>query len=185
LVRADKRSEQPAGFRLIPELLTVEDERELSEVISGWELRRIPMRGGYLRRQMLCFGVDFGPNFMTLREGAPLPSELCALRERCAASSGYQSTDLTQAIVQHYPPGATIGWHRDDLQLGPIVIGVSLRSAATLRFSRERTSKGRGAVAIPIPPRSVYMMQGEARYDWFHSLAPVRQHRVSVTFRAA
>ena len=50
------------------------------------------------------------------------------LRDRCGELAGFAGEELVEALVQRYPAGATIGWHRDAPAFG-IVVGVSLRSA--------------------------------------------------------
>lgn len=172
------------GFQLTPDFLSTAEEEKLLALIAGWNLKRIQMRGGFLRRRMLCFGTDFGPNFIRLCDAPPIPRALGRLRERCASLGGYRAASITQAIVQMYPAGAGLGWHRDAPELGPVVIGVSLGSSATLKFALQRSSRD-GIVDIAVPARSVYVMTGEARYQWLHSLASVTCTRISITFRAA
>lgn len=153
--------------------------------MAEWGFARIRMRGGYLRRELLCFGVDFGANFATLRAAASLPRALHKLRARSATAAGYAPAELNQAIVQRYTRGAGLGWHRDDRRLGPIVIGISLGSEAILKFGEPGSRPRQAVVRMRIPPRSLYIMEGEVREHWFHAVVPVRQLRISVTFRAA
>jgi DNA oxidative demethylase len=181
---AQDGSQPLVGFQLTPDFLSAAEEESLLALVAGWKLKRIQMRGGFLRRQMLCFGADFGANFIRLHDAPPIPRGLRRLRERCAALGGYRPALLTQAIVQRYPAGAGIGWHRDAQELGPVVIGVSLGSDATLKFALERSSRA-GVMDIALPARSAYVMAGEARYRWLHCLASVTQTRISITFRAA
>jgi DNA oxidative demethylase len=173
------------GFQLIPDFLSTAEEERLLYAMAEWAFARIPMRGGYLRRELLCFGVDFGANFVTLRAAASLPRALQPLRARCAATAGYAPAELNQAIVQRYTPGAGLGWHRDDPRLGPVVIGVSLGSEAMLKFAETRSRPRPATVRLRVPARSLYVMEGDAREQWFHALAAVRQLRISITFRAA
>lgn len=86
-----------------------------------------------------------------------------------------------QVLVTCYDPGAGIGWHRDR----PVfehVVGVSLGVPATLRF-RRRTPAGFDRVSVPIAPRSVYHLSGEARHAWEHGITELDRTRRSVTFR--
>jgi len=57
-----------------------------------------------------------------------------------------------------------------------------LLSACRMRFQR-----GRGAAretgAVMLEPRSAYVLTGEARQQWQHSIPPLRAPRYSVTFR--
>lgn len=78
-------------------------------------------------------------------------------------------------------PGAGIGWHRDR----PVFehfIGISLGAEAVLRF-RRRNQKMFERASMPIAPRSIYHLDGEARADWEHSIAPIEQPRWSITLR--
>ena len=79
-----------------------------------------------------------------------------------------------------YDPGAGIGWHRDR----PVfehVVGISLGNACTMRFRRRRQG-GFDRFNAPLSPGSVYHLQGEARHDWEHSIAPMDVPRWSITF---
>lgn len=172
------------GFALTTNFLTREAELALLALIRRYGIPRVPMRGRFLRRRMLCFGLDFGPNFLTLRPAPPLPQGLHRLRRRCAGFAGVNSRALTQAIVQVFPPGASLGWHVDAEELGPIVIGVSLGGNATLRFAHPKFGLGNLRRQVSLPPRSAYILSGKARLEWFHALAPVREERISITFRA-
>ena len=63
------------------------------------------------------------------------------------------------------------------------VVGVSLGTPATLRF-RQRTSSGFRRASLEVEPRSAYLISGESRWDWEHSITPGNQIRFSVTFRS-
>jgi alkylated DNA repair dioxygenase AlkB len=89
---------------------------------------------------------------------------------------------LAQTLVTRYPPGATIGWHRDAPVFGPVVVGVSLRSACLLRLQR-RVGEERRVHEVELAPRSAYLLGGRARSAWQHSVPPVAALRYSITFR--
>jgi alkylated DNA repair dioxygenase AlkB len=38
-------------------------------------------------------------------------------------------------------------------------------------------------ISFPVKRRSLYIMQGAARSEWQHSIAPVEQQRYSITLR--
>ncbi len=84
-------------------------------------------------------------------------------------------------LVARYDGGAAIGWHRDRPQFDRVV-GVSLGSAAVLRF-RRRTGSGFERASLPVAPRSAYLLSAEAREQWEHSIAPGESLRFSITFR--
>ena len=47
-----------------------------------------------------------------------------------------------------------------------------------------RTSSGFRRAKLEVLPRSAYLLAGEARHDWEHSIVPGDQLRFSITFRA-
>lgn len=63
------------------------------------------------------------------------------------------------------------------------VIGISLEAEATLRLRRRR-EKGFDRAALPLAPRSIYHLSGEARHGWEHSITAMQVRRWSVTFRS-
>jgi alkylated DNA repair dioxygenase AlkB len=83
--------------------------------------------------------------------------------------------------VNEYRAGAGIGWHKDKPQFG-IVVGVSLLTPATMRFRRPHGQKWI-RTSHPLLPRSIYVLSGEARTDWEHSIPPLDALRYSITFR--
>jgi alkylated DNA repair dioxygenase AlkB len=48
---------------------------------------------------------------------------------------------------------------------------------------RRRTESGFERRNLALPPRSLYRLSGEVRWDWEHSIAPLEQTRWSVTLR--
>ena len=62
------------------------------------------------------------------------------------------------------------------------VVGVSLNTPATLRF-RRRFPTGFERAKLEVAPRSAYLLAGEARHDWEHSIAPGDSLRFSITLR--
>jgi alkylated DNA repair dioxygenase AlkB len=111
-----------------------------------------------------------------------LPDELLDVRERCAQAAGIAPDDLAQTLVTRYPPGATIGWHRDAPMFGPVVVGVSLLSACVMRFQR-RAGDERRVYQQLLEPASGYVLAGAARATWQHSIPAVTDLRYSITFR--
>jgi alkylated DNA repair dioxygenase AlkB len=82
--------------------------------------------------------------------------------------------------VTEYSEGATIGWHRDAPMFG-VIVGISLLSACVFKLRRgDRTGT---PINIELAPRSAYVLDGEARRDWQHSIPAVKRMRYSITFR--
>jgi hypothetical protein len=53
----------------------------------------------------------------------PFPYELGWLQQRAAALASLDPEEFAQILVSRYPPGATIGWHRDAPMFGAKVVG--------------------------------------------------------------
>lgn len=134
------------------------------------------------KRLTASFGWRYDFDDASFAAAEPLPDFLLPLRDRAARFAGLAAHDLVHALVVRYDPGAGIGWHRDR-PLFEHVIGVSLAAAATLRLRRRRPG-GFDRDALPLAPRSIYHLSGEARHDWEHSIAPIDLLRWSVTFRS-
>lgn len=174
--------ERPEGFVYRPDLLSPDEERAVLAVVEGLDLREVQMRGQTARRTVRHFDLEYGYESWQLAATEPLPESLEWLRERCAELGGVPPATLAQTLITRYPPGATIGWHRDAPVFGPVVVGVSLRSACLLRFQR-RVGEERRVHEVELPPRSAYLLGGSARSAWQHSIPPVPAMRYSITFR--
>ena len=174
-------SEEPEGLVLRPGLLTADEEARLLERLAGLRFDPIVMHGQAARRTARHYGLGYDYESRTPQPGEPIPDWLLALRGRAAELAGEPPEDLVEVLVQRYPPGATIGWHRDAPAFGTVV-GVSLAGTCRLRFQRG-TGEQRRVWEVTLEPRSGYVLAGEARRSWQHSIPPTRELRYSVTFR--
>jgi alkylated DNA repair dioxygenase AlkB len=174
-------SEEPQGLVYRPELLTPEEEAGLLEVLGDLRFDPIVLHGRAARRTGRHYGLDYDYESRTPRPGEPLPDWLLPVRERAAELSGHQPDDLVEILVQRYPPEATIGWHRDAPAFGTVV-GVSLGGPGRLRFQRGKGDDRRIWEQL-LEPRSGYVLDGEARTAWQHSIPPTKELRHSITFR--
>jgi alkylated DNA repair dioxygenase AlkB len=174
-------AEPPDGFLYRPDLLSAIEETELVTHVRALDFAAIQMRGQIARRRTVHFGWIYGYESWRIEPGPPIPDFLLPLRAQAAALAGVKPADLVEVLVTEYVPGAGIGWHRDAPQFGPVV-GVSLLSACRMRFERGVGAARHTRVAL-LAPRSAYVFDGEARWQWQHSIAPIRALRYSVTFR--
>jgi DNA oxidative demethylase len=171
----------PSGFLYHPEVVSDAEERELAAELGRIEFGAVTMRGQVARRRTAHFGWLYGYESWRITPGPPLPEFLGPLRARAATLAGIAPEALAEVLLTEYPPGAGIGWHRDAPQFG-LVIGVSLLSDCRMRFQRSSGSE-RQTRAVILAPRSAYVLAGEARLQWQHSIPPTRALRFSVTFR--
>src|SRR4051812_14737545 len=151
--RAPAVANPPEGLVYREDFLLEEEESALLAEIEALEFDEIRIRGVAARRTARHFGVDYDYESRRPVEAAePLPDWLVSLRDRCGGLAGVPGAELVEALVQRYPPGATIGWHRDAPAFG-IVVGVSLLSPCRFRFRRGPTG-ARETFELQLPPRS-------------------------------
>jgi len=173
--------EEPEGLVYVEELITRGEERALLHEIASLRFDPIVIRGQAARRTARHFGLDYDYERRAPHPGEPLPEWLEAARSRAADLAGVAAGDLVEALVQRYPPGSTIGWHRDAPAFGTVV-GISLAGESRLRFQRG-TADERRVWEVRLAPRSGYVLDGAARTGWHHSIPPAKELRYSVTFR--
>jgi len=181
----------PLGFKVIREFIgAAEADRVVASIAASGLLD-----AGAGRNQAMRFGQ--------------LPAWLPG-----ALSSGLQLAahlPLTQAaraplfdaiILNSYAPRTGITDHVDLLRFEDVVVGLSLVSACTMRFARASAAQLRQAaggdvapaaapgeappaVRVRLNPGDLYILSGEARYEWTHGIAPEdsTEQRISITLR--
>ena len=164
-----------------PELISAAEEADLLERFETLRFDPIVMHGQAARRTARHFGLDYDYESRTPKPGEPMPDWLGPARARAAELSGHDPEELAEILVQRYPPGATIGWHRDAPAFDTVV-GISLGGTSRLRFQRGKREKRR-VWEIPLEPRSGYVLDGEARRSWEHAIPATKELRFSITFR--
>jgi alkylated DNA repair protein (DNA oxidative demethylase) len=174
-------SEEPAGLVYRPELISVDEESELLGVLETLRFDPIVIHGQAAKRTARHFGLDYEYEARTPLPGEPVPDWLLPVRARAAELAGHEPEELVEILVQRYPPGSTIGWHRDAPAFGT-VIGVSLAGSSRLRFQRGKGDERR-VWELLLEPRSGYVLSDEARTKWQHSIPPTKELRYSITFR--
>jgi alkylated DNA repair protein (DNA oxidative demethylase) len=174
-------TEEPQGLSYRPEVLSAEEEAGLLEILDELRFDPIVLHGRAARRTGRHFGLDYDYGSRTPKPGEAVPDWLLPLRARAAGLAGREPEELVEILVQRYPPDATIGWHRDAPAFGT-VIGVSLGGSSRLRFQRGKGDERRVWEQL-LEPRSGYVLDGEARTSWQHSIPPTKELRYSITFR--
>lgn len=127
------------------------------------------MHGRAAKRTVRHFGLDWDYQSRDTVPGDALPRELEFLRERCAEVAERAPGELVQVLISRYPAGAGISWHRDAPMFGRIV-GVSLGAPCRMRFQRRAKEGERLVEELALAPRSAYLLSGEARWTWQHSI---------------
>lgn len=177
----------PAGFHYREDFIDAAEEAALLDDIRRIEFANFEMRGVVAKRRVAFFGASYDQGDAP---SPPIPGFLRPLVIRAAGWAGIESDVFAMALINEYRAGAPIGWHRDAPQYD-IVAGLSLLSSCRMRF-RPYVSPGATATAgsrrtatheIVLPPRSAYLMTGESRSGYEHSIPPVAELRYSITFR--
>ena len=181
VIKFARPEELPEGFLYRDEFLSAAEESELLRIFGDLEFAAYDYHGYLAKRRVARYGVNYDIN---TREPSvtvqPIPEFLLGVRERAAQFAEVGADELVQAMVSEYSVGTPIGWHRDAPQF-EIISGISLGSACRMRL---KPYQGPGKVlSLRLEPRSIYVMKGEARSGWQHSIPPVEQMRYSITFR--
>src|SRR5215210_1558542 len=152
---------EPAGLVYRPDLITPAEEHELLAILEDLRFDPIVIRGQAARRTARHYGLDYDYEARTPMPGEPVPDWLIPVRERAAQLAGVEPEELVEILVQRYPPGSTIGWHRDAPAFG-VVVGISIGGPSRLRFQRGK-GEAREIYEVALEPRSGYVLAGEAR----------------------
>lgn len=170
------------GFVYQPGFLSEPEESALIDQIRQLPLKQAEYRQFHAKRRIHSYGGLYDFSAHRLLEGAPVAPFLHPLRERIAQWTGQAAGDFAQALVAEYAPGTQLGWHRDVANF-ELVVGVSLGSDCRMRFRRYPPQARERSLAVELAARSVYRLQGEARWDWQHRITPTPGLRYSITFR--
>lgn len=170
------------GLATAEGFVSVAEECKLVSAIETVGLAPFRFQGWEGKRLTHSFGLHYDFDRGALAVTEPMPEWLANIRARAEGFAKLAPHALQQALLIRYDPGAGIGWHRDRPHFEH-VIGISLGAESTMRF-RRRTDTGFERRSVPLPPRGVYHLQGEARYMWEHSIAPLDATRWSITFRS-
>jgi alkylated DNA repair dioxygenase AlkB len=176
----------PPGLIYQSGFIAAREEASLVAAMKNLNFTAPTMRGVAAKRRTVHFGRSYDFNSFKLGDAPPLPDFLEPFRERAATLTARAPEEFVETLVTEYSPGAGIGWHRDAPAFG-IIVGLSLVAACTMKFRPWPVAKNSGQRTKPLEkllePRSVYVLDGEVRQRWQHSIAPGSALRYSVTFR--
>lgn len=159
------------------EVITKDEEKNLIQLILRDGAPWMHAKGD---RRVQQYGpvYDYEKRCVTAQKDA-IPKEISSLAERLGLP-------CDQVIINEYIPGQGIAHHTDHYQFGPKIASLSLNSPANMVFAKDNTK-----VEITLQPRSLVILEGQARTKWTHSI-PARQRdngvqrgvRYSLTFRS-
>jgi len=172
------------GLRYQPDFLSQQEEAELLAIIRTLALQPIQYKEYRSRCRTMSYGGNYDFSTNTLQPGVALDPRFFPLRRRVAQWLGMAPEAIEDLLVTEYAPGTQLGWHRDVPQY-ETVVGISLGSAAILGFRRYPPGQAgnRRPFKLELAPRSIYKLEGVARWEWQHCVPPVRLARWSITLR--
>lgn len=183
----------PPGFFLVPDAISADDEKEILTFLENekWTPLTIKVDTG---RLVLQYGLRFNYHHHEVVADVPdIPDVLKGLINRLYKVCQEQNLKFgkaTQIIVNKYTPGQGISKHIDWKGFGPVVASFTLKASADIEFEN-----GSQRLTVHPPARSLYLMSGDARTKWTHSMPArkydviggkkvMRETRVSVTIRS-
>jgi alkylated DNA repair protein (DNA oxidative demethylase) len=170
-----------AGLAYREEAIGEREEEALVEHLIAADLSPFRFHGWLGNRKTQSFGWRYDFDDASFSPAEPVPDWLEPLRATAATIAGVRPEDFVHVLLARYDPGAGIGWHRDR-DVFEKVVGFSLMTPATLRFRRRRP-RGFDRATLDVAPRSAYLLAGESRWEWEHSIVPGDRLRFSITFR--
>jgi len=182
----------PEGLTLYKGIISKQEHDLFYEYINSLDFTNT------LSRETKHFGYayDYGitePRTKILQKADKAPEVL-----QCIANILFEQNilknDPNQIIINKYKPGQGIGRHRDHHPIfGSDIATLSLGSSIEMQFEPYKKSTS-GLVKVYLPPGSILVFSGEARYDYSHEIKKrksdiingkklARGDRISVTFR--
>ena len=179
---------QISGLTLVIDYISTQQETDLVNHIDAnpWltSLKRRVQHYGYIydyKRRTVDASMYLGN----------LPTWLTPLTEKMHTDKFFPAVP-DQCIVNEYEPGQGISPHVDcEPCFGDVIASLTLLSGCVMQFDHVEESK---RVSLYLPPRSLVILTGEARYKWKHSIPARltdkvhdttirRDRRISVTCR--
>jgi alkylated DNA repair dioxygenase AlkB len=171
----------PAGLRHTDNFIDAATEQELIARIAALPLQRFQFGAFEGNRRVAWFGYQYDYSQQRLTAAEPIPDWAAPIARQAEAWAGLGEGSVRQVLCTQYDEGVGIGWHRDKPHFDK-VLGLSLGSSCKFRFRRRHGDKWQ-RYTLEALPRSLYLMDGEARSQWEHSIPPVEAPRYSITFR--
>jgi alkylated DNA repair dioxygenase AlkB len=172
---------EPPGLRYQSEFISPDEEQALIARFAALPLAPFQFGAFEGKRRVASYGVRYDFSDQRLHLADALPDWIRPVIRRVEDSAELPDGAIQHVLFTAYQPGVGIGWHRDKAAFD-LVFGLSLGSSCRLRLRKRDGSSYRRAT-LTAEPRSLYLMTGEARHVWEHSIPPVEALRYSITFR--
>ncbi len=168
------------GFKLANDVIMPEVEARLIALVESCNPQHYPgdELGGL---RAISFGWKYDLGSAAFSPCDPIPDEFAFVRDIAARFAGLAPEDFVQCLLNRYEKGAEIPWHCDK-PIWEDVVGISLGAQATMQF-RKPLNGGYQYGEAKLAPRSMYLLSGEVRKLFDHSIPSVKGTRWSITFR--
>ena len=143
----------PRGLRLLPNFVPQARQDE----ITAWIAAHVSWScSGYCgnRRETFMPGHN------------PLPEWGEALGRRMVEAGFFEAVPDHLHLIE-YNAGGGFPFHKDCDEIGAVISGLTLGSSRVIEFRRE---DGPATIRALLRPGDLYVMSGEARRDWQHSI---------------
>lgn len=180
--------EKISGLTYIPDFITKKQEAELINIIN-----QQPWLAD-LKRRVQHYGWKYDYTARRVDESMRLGDTPDWLVDYC--NELYQKQLFPQipdqVIINEYQSGQGIASHIDCVPcFGKSIASISLGSPCIMNFVHSKTNE---KIPVLLEPRSLFVLNGDARYTWKHGIANrkndkyngatlPRSRRISMTFR--
>jgi alkylated DNA repair dioxygenase AlkB len=169
------------GLWYIPNYLSKDELTMLKEKINT-EIEFGPISKSANSRKVAHFGYYYSYDRTGLKPADPIPNFLKNLADipRIKAIGVNFFNEFDQVIINEYSVGQQIAYHTDHVKLfGPVVACITIGQSVPINFKLGDIVK-----TVDVAEGSMYIMTGEARYKWQHSLKNIfNENRYSITYR--
>lgn len=170
------------GLWYIENYLTKEELIQIKTALQS-NVKLQPLGNAYSRK-VAHYGYYYSYDRSGLREADEIPVDFSKLVDADRINKLVEEFLITkpfeQLIINEYKPGQQIGYHTDHIsQFGPIIICLTVGQSVPIKFKFNSDVK-----ILQIAEGSAYIMTGDSRYKWKHSLKNnSRENRYSLTYR--
>jgi hypothetical protein len=171
----------PTGFQYMADVISPAEEHRLVQIFEQLPMSSFEFHGHFGNRRIYTFGHRYVFAGQLPRANSEIPAYVRPLTQIASRISGIAAEAFEQVMITDYPPGAGIGWHRDRPTYGDIA-AISFLTPCVLRL-RRRVGETWERRSAWIEPRSCYLLHGDVRNRWQHSIAPMDVQRYSMTLR--
>lgn len=170
------------GLYYIENYLSTKELDKIKEKLADIEWTPI-FKGDHYRR-VKQYGYSYSYNRSGLTIAPKIPEFLSELVDTKRINEHLKEDllgkEFEQVIINEFKPNQMIDYHIDNIkQFGPIVASITIGQAVPVKFKKDDE-----IISVDIAEESMYLMTGDARYEWQHSLRNnTLNDRYSLTFR--